>query len=390
MEETKMIMQLQTAGNPGAYASKQNARFSNNYDRICTVKERWNETYNALPERQQELVDYALAQAKAEFKRRNPNVTNWKQLPLAEAKDVLMSSVNIDATMQRQLDIFWVLKLLNQFLATMVVPIQVYRPTKGKDTFLAWDGQHTLVLLWLIATQLFEQDPGNVIIPVNIYQSSLKAEMRANFITINGKEGKKPLEAIDIWEQMVFGVRVDGATNSLWIDTELKQQYIEQAGLFVTSKKFGNEDQPGAVSRLQEINKQTPEVVNQLCKYLAASTQLQRPVEEKEIVMMAHFFERCSYAKIDVTDKYISDLAVVAEALWNSDYSPSGPFWSQASSAYYNWHNEHGNPEVMPRFNKEPVHGFPFLIAQLKKSFAHPIPRSDSKSEFIPANKDLF
>jgi len=105
---------------------------------------------------------------------------------------------------------------------------------------------------------------------------------------------------------------------------------------------------------------------------------------------MAHFFERCSYAGIEVTDQYIYDLANVAEATWGSDFSPSGAFWNKASSAYYNWHNKHGNPAVAPRFNKEPVHGFPFLIAQLAKSFTHPIPRSDSKSEFVPDAKDLF
>ncbi len=371
------------------YAAQKNARFSSTKSNIRAIKQRWDETYNAIPKDRQELVDYALESAKAEFRRRNPGVTKWSQLPLAEAKNALMTQIKIDGTMQRQLDIFWVLKLLNQFMATMVVPIQVYRPVAGKDEYLAWDGQHTIVLLWLIATQILEEDLSNVVVPINLYQSSLKAEMRANFISLNSKEGKKQLEPIDLWEQMVFGVRVDGATNPTWIETEKKQTEIEKAGLFVTAKKFSDDDQPGAITRLQEINKLSVDSVAHLAKYLAYSTGLGRPAEEKELVMMGHYFDRCRLANIKIDNKYIADLYTCLNNLFNCDFTPHGPFWTKASNAYHNWHSKYGNGMV-GRFNKEPVHGFPFLIAQLQKSFIGQVPRSDSKSEFWPNMGDLF
>jgi hypothetical protein len=338
----------------------------------------------------QAVVDNALSAAIAEFRRRNPNITKWEHLPLAEAKSVPMNSIKIDGTMQRQLDIFWVLKILNHFLATMVVPIQVYRPDPCVDEYLGWDGQHTLILLWLIATQIMGENPDEVLVPVNLYQSSLKAEMRSNFISLNSKEGKKQLDLIDIFEQQVFGVRVDGSTNPLWIEAELKQQQIEKFGLFVTAKKFGDDDQPGAISRLQEINKLNAESVGWLCEYLSLSTQLARPVEEKEMVMMAHFFDRCRLAGVDVNSIYIADLYNVNQQLFDCDFSPMGAFWVKAGLAYANWHFINSNGISSPRFNKEPVHGFPFFIAQLSKSFGHAVPRSDSKSEFYPDAKDLF
>ena len=242
-------------------AAIKNARFSSTKSNIRTIKQRWDETYNQLSDFNKLVVDTTLEQAKAEFRRRNPGLKKWADLKLAEAKSVVMSEVNIDGTMQRQLDIMWVLRLLNNFMSTMVVPIQVYRPVAGKNKYLAWDGQHTIVLLWLIATQLLEEDPDTIIIPVNLYQSDLKAEMRANFISLNSKEGKKMLEAIDLWEQMVFGVRLDGSTNPLWVATELKQKHIESVGLFVTSKKFGDEDEPCAITRLKDLYKLHPESV---------------------------------------------------------------------------------------------------------------------------------
>jgi hypothetical protein len=397
------MLQLQTNGNfaTGAtYAQSRNARFNNTKSQIDSIKQRWDKTYNALPPHQQKVVDYALESAKAEFRRRNPNITKWQQLPLAEAKSVLLKTIRIDGTMQRQLDIFWVLKLLNQFMATMVVPIQVYRPNADKDEYLAWDGQHTVVLLWLISTMIFEEEFDTIVVPVNLYQSSLKAEMRANFITLNTKEGKKQLELIDIWDQQVYGVRTDGSTNPIWIETEQKQSMLERHGVFVTAKKFGDDDQPYAISRLQEINKISVESVDHLAYYLSIVCNLgeePRPADEKEIVMMAHFFDRIRVQNtwafgdvITVTPEYITALASTMNSLFDADFSPNGKFWTRASNAYGNWHARVNGGFAQPRFNKEPVHGFPFLIAQLKKSFEFDVPASDSKSEFRPAEVDLF
>jgi hypothetical protein len=386
------MLQLQTNGVFGmpSYAQNKNARFSNTQSNVRTIQQRWTETYNAMTPGMQAVVNTSLSAAIAEFRRRNPNVSKWSQLPLAEAKSVPMNSVKIDGTMQRQLDIFWVLRILNHFLATMVVPIQVYKPSPVVEEYLGWDGQHTLVLLWLIATQIMGENPDEILIPVNLYQSSLKAEMRDNFIRLNSKEGKKQLDLIDIFEQQVFGVRVDGSTNPIWVDAEAKQQQIEKFGLFITSKKFGDDDQPGAISRLQEINKLNVEAVGWLCEYLALSTSLSRPVEEKEIVMMAHYFDRCRLNGIAVNSAYIANLYNTNQRLFGCDFSPMGMFWAKAGIAHANWHFINSNSNSGPRFNKEPVHGFPFLIAQLRKSLNQETPLSDSKSEFYPREEDLF
>lgn len=386
--ETKMQLMINTAQK--SYADIKNERFSTNANYVITAKQRWEETYEALPTYQQDRVDYMLEQAKSEFRRRNPRLTSWNTLPLAEAKSLVMNRIGIDATMQRQLDIFWVLTLLTQFTATKVVPIQVYK--HNETQYLAWDGQHTLMLLWLIATQLFEEDPNHIEIPVNVYQSTLKSEMRTNFVSLNSKEGKKQLDPIDIWEQQVFGVRVDGTKNPTWIEVEQKQQVIEAMGFFVTSKKFGDETEAGAITRLQEITKLDISTVKNLMQYLAMVGATERPVVEKEMVMMANFFERCKFAQITVDNAYIASIASVALAHWDADFSPSGKFWTRASNAYHNWYAVHGQGDY-GRFNKEPVHGGPFLTAQLLKSLKGTgllIPRSSSNSEFSPFARDLF
>jgi hypothetical protein len=390
MQNGETKMQLMINNTQKSYADTKNERFSTNADYVITAQKRWEETYDALPQYQKDRVDYMLEQAKSEFRRRNPNFTSWDTLPLAEAKSLTMNQINIDATMQRQLDIFWVLTLLTTFTATKVVPIQVYKYKKNK--YLAWDGQHTLMLLWLIATQLFEQDPSEIEVPVNVYQSELKSEMRSNFVSLNSKEGKKQLDPIDIWEQQVFGVRVDGSKNPLWLEVEKKQRAIEALGFFVTSKKFGDEDEPGAITRLPEINKLDVECVTNLMKYLAMVGANQRPVVEKEMVMMANFFERCKFAKIDVDDTYIAQIANATLTAFNADFSPNGKFWTRASNAYHNWYAKHGWGD-RGRFRTEIVHGSPFLTQQLLKTLKGTgtfIPRTSSNSEFRPFEEDLF
>lgn len=390
------MLNLQTHGNFGmpsqSYAAIKNARFKNRNSIIKTIRQRWDETYNSLPSDEQYAIDIALQAAIAEFRRRNPKFTSWNAVKkeIARSIDTPMATVEIDETMQRLLNIGWTIDLLNLFVATKVVPIQVYQPDPKIEKYLAWDGQHTLVLLWLIATQIFGEDPESIEIPINIYSSNQKVQMRQSFVDLNGPIGKKALDAFDHFEQMVFGYRVDGSTNPLWEVAHLKQEILENHGLFVTSKKFGDETEPGAISRMQEVNKLSPETLGWLCEYLVAVGGQKRPIAEKEMVMMSYFFERCRLAKIKMSKKAIFDIASVVKTHWNADFSPTSKFWAKAGNAYRNWHANHVGVGS-PRFNKEPIHGYPFMVAQLKKSLPDTkLPDGFSNSEFVPAAKDLF
>ena len=374
------------------YAADKNARFSFTASQVRTIKQRWDDTYNSLPAHQQAAINYGLQSAIAEFRRRNPKIISLTELKksLAKAWTVKMSQVGIDDTMQRQLNIAWVLTLLNLFAATKVIPIHVYQPNPNEDSYLAWDGQHTLVLLWLICTQIFGEDPETFEIPVNVYASHQKAEMRSCFIDLNSEEGKKMLDQFDKIEQMIYGVRVDGSTNPIWELAEKKQKIIESHGLFLTSKKFGDDHMPGAISRMQEINKMQPESLSWLCGYLVDVGAQHRAVEEKEMVMMAYFFERCRLAKMTLSPAQVFAIAHLTKDNWGADFSPSGRFWARVNIAYHNWHAKH-IVYGTPRCNKEPIHGYPFLAEQVKRNIkGFNKLTSNTSSEFIPSTSDLF
>ena len=46
----------------------------------------------------------------------------------------------------------------------MVMPIQVYK--EEGDDWIAWDGQHTAITLYIIATKVFGERPQTINIPL--------------------------------------------------------------------------------------------------------------------------------------------------------------------------------------------------------------------------------
>ena len=59
-------------------------------------------------------------------------------------------------------------KKSNYFSQTMVMSIQVY---KEGDNYIAWDGQHTSIALYIIPTKVFGERPSRYNGSVNIYPS---------------------------------------------------------------------------------------------------------------------------------------------------------------------------------------------------------------------------
>jgi hypothetical protein len=377
-----------------SYAQIKNSRFNNSASNIISIKTRWDDTYNSFSYFTQQTIDYALQSAISEFKIRNPNIRCWQDLLdlLPESKIIRMNQAFIDTTMQRLLKQLWCVEIFHNFNPIKAMPIQVYRPNLENQEYIAWDGQHTLVTLWLIATHIFGLDPekDEILIPVNVYKTSLKAVMRDSFIGHNGGAYKELLDQADKIEQMVYGVRIDNSDNPEWTKVEIKQSILEKYDLFLTKKHAPDEHQPGAMTRAQEFMKLSPDTLEWLCQYLVAAGCNNRPVEEKEMVMMSYFFDRCHNEKINVDRQYITDIAMIASKYWNCDFSPNSVFWIKSQSAYHNWHSTHVFG-VQPKFNKEPPHGYPFLVSQLVKDLPrHKFPMPNTNSNFIPNQNDLF
>jgi hypothetical protein len=389
---------------PQTYAQKVNSKYSNSASLFVDLKKRIDDTINALPPFKQIGLRGSLKNAMEIFEKSFPHVKRFTDLQLVDCHYRPLSDILIDITMQRKLDLAWVITLLKKFCEVQAVPIQVYQVVNNKgelsyypsgdDLYASWDGQHTAVLLYIIAVWILGEDPTKVMVPVNIYPVSKKSVIRQVFVSNNSSDGKKLLEDIDYFQQMIYGVRVDGNTNKDWETAELKQQYLEMSDLFVTADKFGDTQEPGAISRMQEINHYSSDIIRKFAIY-TTTIQNPRPIASQEIEIMCRFFDVAKAGGCDYTDDEIIDLGQHLHELFDANFHESSPLWDKVRTAYNNWWDDFydGIPDdrkpARSRVSKNWTTGGPFIWHQLKKTWSGRLPRMIN-SPFQPFAKDLY
>jgi len=401
-----LITSVPTSGSGVPYARQFNAKFSKNGSQFVNIKDRIDQRIASLPPAIQNSVRGNLLAAVKAWTRKFPTKKTMKDLDLCEAAFVPLSQILIDDTLQRQLDINWVAKILINWRDIQALPVMVYKPdgsefdelcikNNTEEVWAAWDGQHTAVALYLIAVWGLGLNPDEVLVPVTKYRSSTKAEMRLNFTRGNSAEGKNLLDEIDLFQQKVYGVRLDGVTDPDWVEAENKQAALEAADLFVTHRKFNDYDQPGAISRMKEINAFSVSVIKDFATYSKyAQSYGPRPVATMEMDIMCSWFDMARKNGIYYTDDEIQDLANHLQSLFGGDFSDIGPFWNQARIAYSNWWDfYYSDPAYRPDkmvFKMLWSTGGVFLYYQLKHTWNGRIPKLTINSPFQPSKKDLF
>ena len=390
------------------YAQTQNNKYANNASVFVNLKDRLDSTIQALPYTKQLSANSMLKNACIAFSKKFPLKKTIADLDLVESLMIPLSDILIDTTMQRMLSLSWVANIITNFREVQAQPIQIYRvtapcnqlgyyPTGSQGLYASWDAQHTAIALYIIAVWINGEDPTTVMVPVNIYKVSKKSEIRENFVCGNSSVGKMLIDDIDLFQQQIYGVRVDSNTNPIWVEAEKKQQWLEKADLFATADKFGDTHMPGAISRMQEIKHYNSEIIRQFCLY-AATVQPAggRPIASQEIEIMCAWFDMAIKAGIKYTDEQIVDLAMHIDQMFNANFHESSDFWDKCRTAYANWWNKYYSgagaafrPAHMS-FSKNWRNGGTFMWNQLKKSWNGPVPALNINTTFQPATKDLY
>jgi hypothetical protein len=372
------------------HADIVNEQYNHRESNFVSLQTRITEAFNLAPKFEAQLEAVV-----EEFKRRNKDAwSSFSEMALVQAIPVDFSKILIDSTMQRPVNMRHVLKILNYFSQTMVMPIQVY---KEGDNYIAWDGQHTSIALYLILTKVFGELQANTMIPVNIYPVKQKLEIRRNFILLNG-DAKEKLDFIDTYRQMVYGAIIDNSDDPIWQDTAKINDLLKDAGLFATHEKFGDDREPGAFTLLADtiMNKKLEkrkdvDVTRMFAKYWVYINE-ERPVQAKEARMLYEYFDACFKDGVKVDDKYLLDFALFCKEYFEANWSETGSFWSKAKLSYETWYKK-ANPEEFEEnglkgFTTEPRFGVPFLIAQIKKSTKLKTPKY--KHLYAVDKKDLW
>jgi hypothetical protein len=367
------------------YASRINGRFHKSQSQYVTIANRLAEAIKHAGWRAG-----TVGQAAKEFAVRNKNIQSAKNIKLCSAQKAMMDKIVIDITLQRELSIEHLVSILTKFKQILVMPICVYEDPMAPGKYVCWDGQHTIVMLYIIYAQILGEDISNIEVPIVVYPSTMKAEMRECFIMLNG-DAKKRLDEIDIFYQKIYGVRTDGSTNPDWLLAEEKQQALESNDMFATDEKFGDEKQPGALSRMVELisDNYTLEVTQAFCKYFKAVCDSNRPVRPKESWMLYDYFDLCLSSGITLDDAYIADVARALQI--NSNDFNASTFYATAKESYQEWfRNNKPNPDgtLWGITYPEGRIGMTFLIAQIRKASVA-VPKYTQALWVVPA-KDLY
>ena len=393
-----------------SYADSQNSRYQNSASNLVDLVSRLQQTINNLPSQARRNWDANLARAIAQFRRNHPGVlfTDRAQFRLCRAIERPLSDIVIDTTMQREPDLKWILNIIANFRAYQAQPIQVYETPDGR--LGGWDGQHTALALYLIVTHAFKLDYTKVMVPVNIYAIQSRGELRSNFInnntTVGKSAGKKPLDIIDIFMQKIYGVEVDAYSDPEWVEAHQKWQYLRDAGMFLTAEKFNNIEETGAISRLNELDDASVEVVRQFAvygKYVIASQATKtkrRPLNAKEIPIIIEFLNMCAAEHISLSDEAIRSIAQHCIDLFDANFDAKGPFWEQVHIANVNAYEKmyrgldrYLRPDP-PRNTKNVPQGINFFWHQLKNSWQPHNPGvklpKQPTATYVPSQQDLL
>ena len=138
---------------------------------------------------------------------------------------------------------------------------------------------------------------------------------------------------------MIFGVRTDGTKIPAWELAQQKQTALEGAKMFASHVKFGDTEEPGALTRLDELMdiRYDLEITQQFCKYFVAVCKSSRPVQPKECWLMYEFFRQCQIEGVKVDDVYIQNVANSLKIAFSGDFD-SLVMMAQAKVAYRDYY----------------------------------------------------
>ena len=285
-----------------------------------------------------------------------------------------------------------------------------------------WDGQHTVLMLERILTQVYGlegRELAEFLVPCVVYEGveSPKEERRMTAV-MNSSEGKRPWEAADHFDmgvQNVATLLAQGIDPSLGTskaerrdyDSHLKQQLLHKHHSFLSGPGRPDRVFPGALTRIVELDTceaRDPQMHQILSAWLDCLKRLHRgskPNDPNASEVMMLFFTLAAHQQIDLT-QWVEPMYKILARHYAADFhaastDPDG-FWNQYAAAYRISHTKHeamrekscrrdGVPfvpvQVHARRNKR--NGVIFLLAILRAYLpAMPLPVHNFDTYFEP------
>jgi hypothetical protein len=406
-----------TPQKPLTPAQQANLKYTNKDSKLIDPKSRIDDCLKFDVVRKDEL-----RKSIKSFKANNPGLTLSSMIDwLPEAKMVPLSEIMIDDTMNRPVNWDHLMNIITDFKPFLIDGIRVYVDKHYPNKYIAWDGQHTTLALYIIFKMIFGvDDMSKIMIPVTLNKSKNKPDIRVNFIGHNSstKKGgiKEELSNLDLFGQKIFGVRIDLSNDPDWVESEKKQTYLENADLFLVSKEE-KVKKPGACLQPEKIINESTNIVELFSQFQKVrGTRVSREVDGQEIVIIMGLMKAFADANIELDSKDFTSMVDIFYNSFNIDFrgKSKSTFYTNLDHAFdvwyhkdndlelYDWHNltqEQKNlyPEREESLTVQSIpqakHAVTYLIEMLKKFGTNsktPFTKIPKLSDrFAPADEDV-
>jgi hypothetical protein len=320
-----------------------NAKYSLDASKLIDPATRIDDCLSYSSVRSTELLN-----AQNAFVQKNPNLTAQNMnLPLAHM--VPLSEIMIDDTMNRPVNWKHLMNIVVNFTPELVDAIRVYVDQNSPGKYIAWDGQHTTLALYILFGLVYGADLSKVMVPVVLNRSNDKKVIRLNFILHNSsvKKGgiKQELSELDLFGQQVFGVRIDGSTNPTWIESEAKQTALENAGLYLHPGD-GQVVLPGAIVQPQKFISAPLHVAQMVCKFEEKRLmRVQREIDGQEYQIIEALMNEFHNSDIELDNQDYTTMVDIFYKSFNIDFRGKNKvsFYRNLDNAFENWYNAANN-----------------------------------------------
>jgi hypothetical protein len=404
------MMNLITSQKPLTSAQQANLKYSNKDSKLIDPQNRIDDCLKFDVVRQDEL-----RQAIKSFKTNNPNLTLELMIEwLPEAKMVPLSEIMIDDTMNRPVKWDHLINIITDFKPFLIDGVRVYIDKHYPNKCIAWDGQHTTLALYIIFKMIFGvEDISKIMIPVTLNKSKNKPDIRINFIGHNTstKKGgvKEELSNLDLFGQKIFGVRIDLSTDPDWVESEKKQQYLEDADLFLAPRDERLK-KAGAILQPEKILKETSKNVGLFSEFQKArGLKVSREIDGQETVITMDLMRAFAESNIELDSQDFTSMIDIFYNSFKLDFrgKSKSVLYSNLDHAFDVWYHKVNGLELYDWYDLTPEdkdsfperessltvqsipqakHAVTYLVALLKKF------GTNSKTPFtkIPKISDKF
>ena len=336
MSNTMFKLGTDTVAN---YAQEYNNRFTPSHNVVVNIADRIEQTLALNPQRA--FLEKQLEHALRGWRVRNKNLlANDCEMFFAQLQEAALAGLGdimINLQLQRIPSIEDITRYISRYNGFRVQPIKVYRCSKtGK--LVCWDGQHTVIMLWLIITRVLKLNPAEVQIPVAISNCDDPAMMREALIGENSEEGSRMFDDVDLIDQYVYSVEFENSPDEKRQSVHNKYMALASRGMFIHNPRMFNSNYPGALTRTEEFMdpKYDDVVTDYFADWCVALNEAGRSFGGTEVDLMYSYFQACVNEGIDVDLDYIYDVAEVCKRVRGDDFD-GAMFWNRCKNSYAAW-----------------------------------------------------